>query len=443
MSSENRSKKDDCLWEEEISFSRKLIVAFQHVLTMCPGSIVVPLILGSALNLDAQTTAFLVAANLFTSGIAVLINIIGIGPSIGSRLPVILGSSFVPLGAMILIGQQYGLRTVFGAIIGSAVLMFILSFFMHKIMKFFPKVVVGSFVTLIGISLAPVAIKDIGGGQFSPNYGAPENLILGFLVLIIIILVGKFGKGLMKTMSLLIGILAGTAIAYPLNMLNIEPVLEAKWFQFVNPFAFGTPEFKINAIIIMTLFCIINIIQCIGVFSVLDEVVGTETGDEDKIKGIRAQIVAQGISGIFNSIPSTMFNENIGLINLTRVKDNSVIKIAGLMLILLGVFPKFAAIITIIPKPVIGGATLALFGIITSAGISILSSLDFSKDNNFTIVGTSIAIGVGATFAQGLFAKLPGVLGMLLSQGLFMVTISAILLNIVLNRKPKNSIEST
>lgn len=426
-------------YEEELGILKKLIIGFQHVLTMCPASIAVPLILGSALKLSASETAFLVSANLFTSGIAVLINAIGIGKTIGSKLPIVLGSSFAPLGPMILIGQQYGLPAVFGSIIGSAALMFILSFFMDKILKLFPKVVVGSFVTLIGISLAPVALKDLGGGEFSPDYGSPRNIVLGFAVLLMIVLIGRFGKGIVKSMSLLIGIVGGTAIGAVLGMVNTAPVMEAKWIQMVSPFAFGTPEFRVSSIVIMTLFCVINMIQCIGVFSVLDEVVGTETTDKDKIKGIKAQTIAQGISGMFNSVPSTMFNENVGLIDLTKVKSTSVISIAGIMLMLLGIFPKFATIITIIPKPVIGGATLALFGVITSAGISILSSLDFFKDNNFTIIGTSIAIGVGATFAQDIFSKLPETLGMLLSNGLFMVSVSAIFLNIVLNRKTESS----
>lgn len=135
-----------------------------------------------------------------------------------------------------------------------------------------------------------------------------------------------------------------------------------------------------------------------------------------------------------------MFNKNVGLIDLTKVKDRTVINIAGIMLILLGIFPKFGSIITMVPKPVLGGATLALFGVITSAGISMLSSLDFSADNNFTIVGTSIAIGVGSTFAPEIFSGLPPTLAMLFSNGLFTVSLSAILLNLVLNYKGPNEI---
>lgn len=420
-------------FRENIPGLQKLIIGFQHVLTMVPASIAVPLIFGNALNLDAEIIAFLVSANLFTSGIAVLIQVVGLGKTIGSKLPIVLGSSFATLGPMIVIGEQYGLPAVFGSIIGAAVVMFVLSFFMDKILKLFPPVVIGSFVTLIGISLAPVAMEDLGGGAMSSNYGSVKNLLLGLFVLVVVLLIGRFGKGLFQSLSLLIGIVLGTIIGAGLDMVDVAPVLDANWFQLVTPFKFGLPEFKIGSIIIMTIFSLINIIQCIGVFSVLDEVVETKTSDETKISGLRGQIVAQGISGLFNSVPSTMFNENVGLIDLSKVKDRSVINIAGIMLVLLGIFPKFGAIITMIPKPVIGGATLTLFGVITSAGISMLADLDFSANNNFTIVGTSIAIGVGSTFAPEVFSGLPSTLKMLLSEGLFTVSISAILLNFVLN----------
>ncbi|KNF08514.1 xanthine permease [Gottschalkia purinilytica] len=434
-SSISNVKKENSLYEQDVPFLQKIILGFQHVLTMCPASLAVPLILGNALNLDSKTIAFLVSANLFTSGIAVLIQVIGIGKSIGSKLPIVLGSSFAPLGPMILIGEKEGLPVMFGAIIGSAILMFILSFFMDKILKLFPTAVVGSFVTLIGISLAPGAMKDLAGGEFSKSYGSTQSLLLGLFVLCVIILIGRFGKGIVKSLSLLIGMASGTIVGAFMGIVDFTPVLEAKWVQVITPFKFGVPKFQFGAIIIMTIFCIINMIQCIGVFSVLDEVTGNKTENDTKIKGIRAQTVSQAITGIFNSVPSTMFNENVGLLDLTKIKSRSVIRTAGIMLILLGIFPKFATIITIIPKPVLGGATLALFGVITSAGISILSNLDFSADNNFTVVGTSLAIGVGATFAPEIFKTLPQTLNMLFSNGLFTVSASAIILKLVLDHK--------
>ena len=422
-------------FDEKVGWGRMLLVGFQHVLTMCPGTIAVPLILAGALGLDEKETAFLVSANFFTSGIAILIQVLGIGKLAGSRYPIVLGSSFAPLSLMILIGKEYGMAALFGSVIASGAVIFLLSFFMDKILKLFPQVVVGTFVTLIGITLAPTALRDLAGGEGNAGFGSVENLILGLAVLIFILLVDKYGKGIWKSMSLLLGITAGTAAGCFLHMVDIASIAQAEIFQPVQPFAYGVPEFKLWPIFLMTIFCIINMIQCIGVFSVMDEIADVETENEIKERGIRGQAVAQMITGAFNSVPSTMFNENVSLISLTKIKSRSVITTAGIMIILAGIFPKISAVFTAVPKCVLGGATLALFGVITSSGISMLSRLDFSKDNNFKIVGTSIAIGVGAAFASDAFVNILGTLQMILSNGLFMVSISAILLNLLLNGK--------
>ncbi|WP_230399108.1 uracil-xanthine permease family protein [Novisyntrophococcus fermenticellae] len=419
--------------ENKTSVSQNLIMGLQHVLTMCPGSIAVPLIMSGPLGLDAKTTAYLVAANLFTSAIAILIQVYGLGRHIGSRLPIVLGSAFAPLGAMIVIGRQYGLPTVFGAIIASGLLMFIVCFFMQRILKFFPPVVIGSFVTLIGITLAPTAFSDLAGGDGVSGFGDVKNLILGLVVLICIVLFNRFGNALIQSISLLLGLGIGTLIAVPLGMVDFTPVTEARWFELITPFHFGFPKFRLDATLIMTLFCVINMIQCIGVYAFLDDVRGTHTDDKAKVDGMRGQAFAQMVAGAFNSVPSSMFNENVGVIKLSGIGARSTVGCAGIMLLIISLIPKCSAFITCIPKPVIGGATLALFGTISAAGISILSSVDYSDNNNSLIVGTGLALGVGASFTSGAFEKLPVVLSMLFSNGLFVAGVVTIILNIVLN----------
>ncbi|MGL5438080.1 MAG: uracil-xanthine permease family protein [Lachnospiraceae bacterium] len=419
--------------ETKTSWTTNLIMGLQHLLTMCPGSIAVPLIMGNALGLDREITAYLVAANLFTSAIAILIQVYGVSKYIGSKLPIVLGSAFAPLGPMIVIGERYGLSTVFGAVIASGIIMFIISCFMEKIMKFFPPVVVGSFVTLIGISLAPTAFADLAGGSQAEHFGRPENLLLGLLVLFIIVLLNRFGRGLIQSISLLLGLGIGTVVSVFLGMLDLSPVADARLFELITPFRFGLPQFKADAVLIMALFCVINMIQCIGVYGFLDYVCQTETENHVKINGMRGQAFAQFISGIFNSVPSTMFNENVGVIKLSGIKERSTVGTAGVMLLVMSLIPKLSTLIACIPKPVIGGATLALFGTITAAGISILSKVDYTDNNNSLIVGTGLALGVGATFTKAAFGQLPAVLSMLFSEGLFVVGIVTIILNIVLN----------
>ncbi len=416
----------------KVSLSKNITMGLQHVLTMFPGTIAVPLILGNALNLNQSTITILIASNLFTSALAIFIQVIGVGKHIGSRLPIVLGSAFAPLAPMIAVGSQYDLPTVFGAIIGSGVLLFLCSFFLGKLVKFFPPVVIGSFVTLIGITLAPTAFTDLaGGGTHMPGYGDIKNLILGFTVLLIIILLSYFGNELIKNLSILISIVAGTLISIPLGLLDLSTVADAKIFEIIVPFKLGFPQFKVGAIFIMTLFCFVNMIQCFGAYAFHDEVTKHNTTDKQKIDGIRGQSLSQIISGCFNSFPSSMFNENIGIIKLSGIGARSTVITGGIILLGISLSPKLCALITCIPKPVIGGATLGLFGTITAAGISILSSVDFSDNANSIIVGTSIALGVGAEFASDGLAKLPEVASMLLSNGLFVVAFSAVLLNLI------------
>lgn len=221
------SRREALVFEENISKGKMLVIAFQHVLTMTPGTIAVPLLLAGGLGLDAQTTSFLVAANFFTSGITTLLQVIGIGKLIGSRYPIILGSSFAPLAPMIMIGTRYGLPTLFGSIIASGAIIFLLSFFMDKVMKLFPQVVAGTFVTLIGVSLAPSALRDLAGGEGSAAFASVPNLALGFGVLVFVLLVERYGKGIWRSMSLLLGIVFGTVVGAFLGMVDPTPVLGA------------------------------------------------------------------------------------------------------------------------------------------------------------------------------------------------------------------------
>lgn len=431
---------------EKLPFSEILIMGLQHVLTLFPGTIAVPLILASALNLDARLTTVMITSTLFATAITTFIQVQGIGKNIGSRLPLVLGSAFAPLSPMIAIGLKYDIPSIFGAIIGSGLILFLLSFFMEKVVKFFPPVVVGAFVTIIGVTLAPTAFKDLAGGNpAAKNFGDPKNLLLGLGVLLIIILLSIFARGMVRNLAILIGLVVGILAAIPMGLLDLGPVTHEAFFMPITPFKFGLPKFGIGSILIMTLFCMINTIQCFGAFAFLDEVTGRTTGPKQQINGIRGQALGQMIAGCFNASPSSTFNENIGIIKLSRIGSRSTVTCASIILLIISFSPKFCALITAIPKPVIGGATLALFGTITAAGISILSSVDYSNNNNSIVLGTSMALGIGANFTGDAFNHLPTVASMLLSNGLFVVSFAAVILNIVVNFRtyfPKKALTS-
>lgn len=428
----NNTNNVTAVFDEKLALPKLLPLGLQHLLTMV-GSFMVPVIVGSAIGLDSKSLAYLVSAIFLTSGLAILIQVIGIGKGVGSKLPLVMGSSFITLGPMIVIGKQYGLPALFGSVIGSGIFILILSFFLNKILVFFPKVVTGSFITIMGITLAPVAFKDFAGGEGSPNYGSSTNLLIGTIVLALVILLHKFCKGFLKTMSILIGVMVGTILSFVTGMINFSPVFEAKWLQVVSPFHFGMPEFNVSAIMTMSIFCLINLIQCVGAYSVLDEVCGTATSDKTAINGLRGQAVGQIISGIFNSVPHAYLNENIGVMSLSGVKSRFVPITTGCILIVLSFLPKFSAMITIIPACVRGGAMLAIFGMVISAGISILSKVNYSENHNTLIVGTSIAVGVGSNFQPEVFKQMPWIVKILFENGMFSACLVAVLLNICLN----------
>jgi len=428
-------------FDEKVPFSTLLPLGFQHLMTMV-GSFMVPVIVGTAIGLDAEKLAYLVSAIMLTSGLAILIQVIGIGKGIGSKLPIVLGSSFITLGPMIIIGKQYGMPVLFGSIIGSGLIIILLTFFLDKLLLLFPKVVTGTFITIMGITLAPVAFRDFAGGEGTPDFGSPKNMIIGLIVLAIVLLLHKFGKGFVKTMSLLIGVIAGTVIAGFMGMIDFSPVGSAHWGQVVTPFHFGRPVFNVSAIITMTVFSVINLIQCLGAYSVLEEAFGTKTSNKTIIRGLRGQAVAQVVSGSFNSVPHAFLNENIGVAALSGVKSRYVQITTGCILIVLSLLPKFAAIITIIPASVRGGAMLAIFGMVISAGISILSQVKMSENHNNLIVGTSMAVGIGSNFVTEAFEKLPRMAEMLFSNGLFSAAIAAVLINLVFNFKNLKHMDS-
>ena len=243
-------------------------------------------------------------------------------------------------------------------------------------------------ITLIGLSLIPVAINNAAGGIGSPNFGDPKNLAIAFFVIIVIVLINKFSKGFMQAISILIGIVAGTILSYILGMLDFSSVSNASFFKFsAIPFTFGKPTFVLSAIITMCLVSLVSMIESTGVFFATGNIVGKDIKEKDIVKGLRAEGLAQVIGGIFNTFPYTTFSQNVGVISLTGVKSKFVVIAAGYMLMILSFFPKFASLAIIIPAPVLGGAMIVMFGTVAIAGIRTLSTVDFSNNNNLLVAG--------------------------------------------------------
>jgi xanthine permease len=418
--------------------TKKKIVTLgiQHVLAMYAGAVVVPLIIGGALKLNTSQMAYLIAADLFTCGLATLLQVLG-SRFIGIRLPVVLGCTFTAVGPIIAIGQTSNLGTIFGSIVVAGLVVFLIAPFFGKILRLFPTVVTGSVVTIIGLSLIPVAMNNAAGGVGSPDFGQPKNLILAFTTLVLILLINRFFKGFVRSISVLIGLIVGTMMGYALGMVNLSPVSQASWFNLVHPMYFGVPEFHLAAILTMVLVCMVSMVESTGVYFALSKVTESPLSEADIVKGLRAEGLAIVLGGLFNTFPYTTYSQNVGLVSLTGVKSRNVIVAAGVILMGLGLLPKFAALATIIPNAVLGGAMIAMFGMVVASGMNILADVDFRRNENMLIVACSIAVGLGSAVVPQMFDHLPNTFKMLLQNGIVTGSITAVILNLFLNHFKK------
>ncbi|MBD5799147.1 xanthine permease [Bacillus pseudomycoides] len=408
----------------------------QHMLAMYAGAIIVPLIVGGGLGLNQRELTYLVSIDLLMCGVATILQALS-NRFFGIGLPVVLGCTFTAVGPMIAIGKQYGVSSIYGAIIAAGLFVVIFAKLFGKLVKLFPPVVTGSVVTVIGVTLVPAAINDMAGGVGSKDFGSLENLALAFGVLLFIIIMYRFFDGFIRSISILLGLLFGTIIAAFMGKVSLQAVGEAEWFHGIQPFYFGTPTFELTPFITMILVACVGIVEATGVYFALSDICNKKIGEKELTKGYRAEGLAMILGGIFNAFPYTTYSQNVGLVQLTGVRNRVIIYTCGGMLIVLGFIPKIAAITTIIPKPVLGGAMLAMFGMVMAYGIKMLSSVDFAKQENLLIVACSVGIGLGVTVVPTLFSQLPESIRILTDNGIVLGSASAVLLNIVFNMIPQ------
>lgn len=426
---------------EVLPAGRMSALGMQHVLCFYAGGIAIPLIVGFGIGLSPAEVALLVSADLFTCGIATIIQSFGIGRFIGIKLPVVLGCAFAPMAVMITIGNTMGITAIYGSVIFGGLVMLLLAPVFGKLLKFFPPVVTGSIVTVVGASLIPVSFNSIVGTPGTPAYGSSDSLLLAAVTLLFILLLYKFTKGFIRSISILIGLIFGTAVAAGMGMVDFSVVTEASWFHVVTPFVFGYPVFKIDAMLVMSLTVIVVMIESIGTFFVIARYSDVEIENEDIARGLRAEGISTILGGIFNSFPYTTYGGNAGLIGLTKISSRFVVVLAGVFLVLLGMLPKFAALATIIPQPVLGAVTMIMYGMVTAAGIDILSRVDFTELTNSIIVAVTVGAGLGITVVPDVFKEAPQVVKILTQNGIVAANILAITLNIFFNYlwKPKAS----
>lgn len=468
---------------DEVLPSGKLAtLGLQHVLVMYAGAVAVPLIIGRALKLSPEQVAMLISADLFVCGIVTLIQSFGMSRFFGIKLPVMMGVTFAAVGPMVAMANSNpglaGAQAIFGAIIGAGAISIFLAPFVSRMLRFFPPVVTGTVILVIGISLMRVGInwifgvpvgptapsvvnpdhlawlKQIGslasvsGGAIpevpkglaiaasvpNPKYAPLFNIGMSAFVLVAILVIAKLSKGFFGNIAVLCGIVLGGIIATLLGAMTFDKVGSAKWFDLVTPFSFGMPTFDPIMIATMVMVMIVVMIESTGMFLALGDITGRPVNRNDLTKGLRVDGLGTFIGGIFNTFPYTSFSQNVGLVGVTGVRSRFVCVAAGLILVVMGLIPKLSAIVEALPQFILGGAGLVMFGMVAATGIRILGGVDYKTNkNNLFVVAVSVGFGMIPLIAPNFKQWMPHSIHPLIESGILLAAVMAVILNAFFN----------
>ena len=419
--------------DDDLDLPKKVLFGLQHIFAAFGGIIVVPLVIATSLGFDSKVTTALISASILGSGLATIIQAKGVG-KVGARVACIMGTDFTFVSPAISVGSVLGLPGIIGATILGSLFEVILSFFIKPLMKFFPPLVTGTVVALIGLTLLPVSIDWAAGGAGSANYASLENLAVAMFVLIITLLLNNYGKGMISSASILIGIVVGYIVCIPLGLVDFTSVKEASWLSFPKILEFGV-TFDAKAVMAFIPAYFVDTIGTVGCLKAIGETSNIDIGDKRVAAGVLSDGVGSALGGLVGSCPNTSFSQNIGIISLTKVASRHVAVMAGILLVILGFLPKVAAIITGIPNPVLGGVGIMMFGTVAAAGIRTLSNIKLTE-RNLLIIAISMGLGLGVTFRPDVIHNLPEAIRMIFSSGISTGTIAALILNAVLKESP-------
>jgi NCS2 family nucleobase:cation symporter-2 len=345
-----------------------------------------------------------------------------------------MGVTFAAVGPLVaMAGSGVAITGIFGAVIAAGVFTVVVAPFVSQLVRYFPPLVTGTIITVIGITLLRIGINWAGGGVGAKNFGDPLNLGVVALVLATILAINKLFTGFIANIAVLIGLIVGFAVAMAVGMVDFAGVLDADWIALVYPFRFGAPSFELGAIVSLCVVMIVVMIESTGMFLALGEICGRKIGTRDIGQGLAADGLGTIIGGVFNTFPYTSFSQNVGLVGVTGVKSRWVVAVAGVILILLGLLPKLGTIVASIPQPVLGGAGLVMFGMVAATGIRILARVDYGRRHNLLIIAISIAVGMIPLVAPTFFAQAPRSLGPIVNSGITLAAISGVLLNALFN----------
>ncbi len=404
-------------------------LGMQHVLAMFTGNIAPIIIICNVLGLPAEQKAFMIQCGMIVAGLVTFVQLYPVGPA-GAGLPLVMGTSFAFVPTAIAVGGAYGLPGILGASMVGSLAEVTMGFFLKSLRKFFPPLVTGTVLVAIGLSLLPVGVKYFAGGVGAPDFGSPQNLALGFFVLITIILLQRFGKGMLNVASILIALILGYLIAIPMGKVDFAGVSNASWFSFPMPLKYGI-EFHLDAILKFAAVYLVVGLETLGNISGITlSGLNREATDREMSGAVIADGVGSAFAAFFNVLPNTAYGQNAGIVAMTGVVNRFSVATGAIFLVAAGLVPKFGAICAAMPSSVLGGAVLVVFSMITVSGIRMISKAGLDGRNG-TILAISLGLGLGFASVPEAIEQMPSVLNHFFADSVVASGILALLLNMV------------
>jgi len=420
--------------DERLGIGANFAYGFQHVLTMYGGIVAVPLIIGQVAGLDARDVGMLIAACLFMGGLATLLQTVG-APYFGAQLPLVQGVSFSGVATMIaIVNDGAGMSGVFGSVIAASLLGLIITPYFAKIIRFFPAVVTGSVITVIGLTLIPVATNwAMGGNSNAADYGSMANIALAASTLVAVLLLSKLGSATISRLSILLAMVVGTLVAMLFGMADFSKVGVGPMVAFPTPFHLGMPTFHAAAIISMFIVILVTLVETSADILAVAEIIDTRVDSRRLGDGLRADMLSSAIAPIFGSFTQSAFAQNVGLVAVTGVKSRFVVAAGGVILVVLGLLPVLGRVVAAVPTAVLGGAGLVLFGTVAASGIRTLSTVSYRNNMNLIIVATSIGFGMIPISAPNFYEHFPNWVATIFHSGISSAAVMAVALNLLFN----------
>ncbi|MGI5162827.1 nucleobase:cation symporter-2 family protein [Spirillospora sp. CA-253888] len=414
---------------------RLIPLGAQHVLVMYASTIAVPLILAAGLGLPARDVVALVAADLLLCGVGTLLQSAGVW-RVGARLPLVIGAAYNGVVPMVLIGTEYGLAVMYGSVLIAGLVMVAFAPVFGRLLRFFPPVVVGTTITLIGITLIPAGARMVFGGKpGDPGFGAVSGIVLGAVTLLVVVLLYRFLPPLMSQLAILIALIGVTVGAAFAGHADFGGVGDGALVGFPEPFHFGAPSFDLVACLSLVLIQFVLMVETAGQVLAVGEAVDKPASRREIAAALRADGAVTALGGVFQSFVYITFTQNIGVVTLTKVRSRWVTAAAGVILVLMSVFPVFGRVVAAVPKPVLGGATLAMFATVAVVGLRMLANA--RRDTaNLVIVAVSLGVGLVPMALPGAYGQFPQWAQLFLNSGVAVGTVTAVLLNLLFHHLP-------